>query len=159
MIRNVVLLLFVGNLVGCTSGDEGTEMHLEDPTTVSARGGGNSYLACPPGSCRLEADRESPSFSLSIETVEAAWQRVIDLKPRTERLAENPSAHIYHYRQVSRVFRFPDIISVKFLEAEEGGTTLVVLSRSVVGSYDFGVNKSRVEEWLQDLERETRGAT
>ena len=51
----------------------------------------------------------------------------------------------------SRLFGFPDYVSIRFRELETGVSTLSVFSRSRFGIYDFGKNKKRVTNWLQQL--------
>ena len=51
----------------------------------------------------------------------------------------------------SRLFGFPDYVSIRFREPETGVSTLSVFSRSRFGIYDFGKNKKRVNNWLQQL--------
>jgi hypothetical protein len=51
----------------------------------------------------------------------------------------------------SRLFGFPDYVSISFREPETGVSTLSVFSRSRFGIYDFGKNKKRVTKWLQQL--------
>ncbi|MDG2095940.1 MAG: DUF1499 domain-containing protein [Paracoccaceae bacterium] len=51
----------------------------------------------------------------------------------------------------SRLFGFPDYVSISLRESETGVSTLSVFSRSRFGIYDFGKNKKRVTNWLQQL--------
>ena len=58
------------------------------------------------------------------------------------------------YIQRSRLMGFPDTIVVRFLERPEGRSTLALYSRSQLGRGDFGVNRARIERWLEKLARE-----
>ena len=49
------------------------------------------------------------------------------------------------------VFRFPDLVSIEFIEAEAGGATLAIFSRSIYGRKDFGANRKRITRWLSAL--------
>ena len=40
----------------------------------------------------------------------------------------------------------------------EGGSTLLVYSRSLVGRKDFGVNRARLRRWLARITEEAGGA-
>src|SRR3546814_20275456 len=58
--------------------------------------------------------------------------------------------------QRSRLFRFADDVSVRFIDNGNGnGTaTLAIYSRSRLGYGDLGVNRSRVQRWLALLQAE-----
>ncbi len=60
------------------------------------------------------------------------------------------------YVQRSRVFGFPDCLTVKAVAIEstgEAGAGLIIWSRARYGRSDFGVNRARVEAWLAALDR------
>jgi uncharacterized protein (DUF1499 family) len=71
-------------------------------------------------------------------------------EPRTEVVAGSPQEGHVTYVQRSLVFGFPDYISVRAMETE-GGTALAVFSRARFGHSDLGVNRERVERWLEAL--------
>jgi hypothetical protein len=50
-------------------------------------------------------------------------------------------------QQRSRLFRFPDFISVRFLPLGDDRSTLIVYSRTKYGRRDFSVNR-RLDFWL-----------
>ena len=54
----------------------------------------------------------------------------------------------FDYVQRSPRFRFPDIITVRFIPVSPSRSTLAIYSRSVYGRRDFGVNEKRVQEWM-----------
>ncbi len=56
------------------------------------------------------------------------------------------------YVQRSRVFGFPDYLTVKAV-VMDGGAGLIIWSRARYGRSDFGVNRARVEAWLAALDR------
>ena len=56
----------------------------------------------------------------------------------------------YQFVQKSKVFRFPDIIDVKFLKLD-GYVSFIIYSRSKYGLFDFSMNKNRVENWINQL--------
>ncbi len=59
------------------------------------------------------------------------------------------------YVQRSARFRFPDIITVRFISVatyhSDSQSTLAIDSRSVYGKGDFGVSRERMEAWLDIL--------
>lgn len=63
--------------------------------------------------------------------------------PRTRRIAGAPAEGRMTYEARSRIFGFPDYISVRILPAGEGAT-FAALSRSRFGQSDLGVNAARL---------------
>ncbi len=104
----------------------------------------NQFLICPPGICNGHAD--SPVFDVSADELRERWREVISAQPRVDLLAENGQQSDYVQR--SARFRFPDIITVRFISVPPSQSTLVIYSRSVYGKSDFGVNRKRIEAWL-----------
>jgi len=51
----------------------------------------------------------------------------------------------------SKIIGFPDYVSVRFIEYEGGKSSISVFSRSRFGVYDFGKNKNRVLQWLEQI--------
>ena len=54
------------------------------------------------------------------------------------------------YVQRSMVFGFPDYISVRAVEVEDG-SALIIWSRSRYGHSDLGANKRRIDGWLKQI--------
>ncbi len=112
----------------------------------------NQYLLAPPGLCaEAVAHRESPRFALSAPELAARFADSLRTEPRlewAERSADGLAARLV---QRSAVFRFPDDIDVRFLATPEGGSTLAIYARARYGTYDFGVNRHRIERWLARL--------
>lgn len=107
----------------------------------------NRFLVCPPGLCKGHA--ESPVFALSVEDLRRRWQDLVAAQPRVEVLAETDRQ--IDYVQRSARFRFPDIVTVRFIPVSPSQSTLAIYSRSVYGRSDFGVNRARIESWLSAL--------
>jgi uncharacterized protein (DUF1499 family) len=51
----------------------------------------------------------------------------------------------------SRIFGFPDAVTVEVRALPGGGSTLAIFSRQRFGSGDGGVNEARVKRWLRKL--------
>jgi uncharacterized protein (DUF1499 family) len=111
----------------------------------------NQFLMCPPDLCNGQA--ESPVFEMPVEKLRERWQDVIAAQPRVEVLAENGQQ--IDYVQRSARFRFPDIITVRFVSISPSQSTLAIYSRSVYGKSDFGVNRERIDSWLSALRGRT----
>jgi hypothetical protein len=103
--------------------------------------GPNQFLMCPPGLCGAGAHAESPIFEVPVDRLHARWEAV----------ARDPGGRQFDYVHRSTRFRFPDIVTVRFIAVSPSRSTLAVYSRAIYGRRDFGVNRARIEFWLADL--------
>ena len=71
--------------------------------------------------------------------------------PRTQVLAGSIQENLLTYVTRSNVFGFPDYTTV-FIEPDGQGSRLTIHARQRFGKADFGVNASRVRDWLSRLE-------
>jgi uncharacterized protein (DUF1499 family) len=97
-------------------------------------------------------DAVAPVYAVPAEELARALDEVALAEPATERLAGQPEDLWTTYVQRSERMRFPDYISVRALELEDGHSTLSIYSRARFGREDMGVNRARVERWLAALE-------
>jgi uncharacterized protein (DUF1499 family) len=111
----------------------------------------NQFLMCPPGLCAATPHADSPVFDVSVEQLREHWHDVIAVRPRVELLAEDKEGQQFDYVQRSARFRFPDIITVRFISVSSSQSTLAIYSRSLYGKSDFGVNRERIDAWLKTL--------
>jgi uncharacterized protein (DUF1499 family) len=123
-----------------------------DLRTVERTAAPHDALACPPGVCTGRADFESPVFEVDATHLLARAADVILKEPRTERVASDDALGQLVFVQRSRVFRFPDTVRVQAV-AVDGGTSVILYSRSNVGYWDMGVNRARLRDWLAKLSR------
>jgi uncharacterized protein (DUF1499 family) len=72
-------------------------------------------------------------------------------QPRLQVLRREVTNVQIDYVQRSRLLRFPDLVTVRFVPIDDTHSTLAIYSRSVYGKGDMGVNRIRVEEWLARL--------
>ena len=72
---------------------------------------------------------------------------------RVALVVQEPELNRYRFIQKTALFKFVDELTVEFVEAGEGGSSLFLLSRSRVGKWDFGVNRRRIARWLEALRR------
>ena len=56
------------------------------------------------------------------------------------------------YIERSRIFNFPDIVTVEFVALDPERSSVAIYSRSRYGGYDFAQNRKRVERWLSQLQ-------
>ena len=108
----------------------------------------NRFLVCPPGFCGAKPHADSPVFDVSADRLRARWSEVVAAQPRVELLVEHGDGWQINYIQRSARFRFPDIITVRFIATSPSQSTLAIYSRSIYGGSDFGVNRERIEAWL-----------
>ena len=111
----------------------------------------NQYLVSPNNYCSARAHMASPTFDLSVEELRERWMTMIASQPRVETRKADDAAMQYEFIQRTKLMRFPDIITVRFIPLEQRRSTLAVYSRSRYGRRDFGVNKDRVLAWLEAL--------
>ncbi len=121
-----------------------------DPMAARRRRRPNAY-AVGPASGPGDFDAAAPEYDLDAASLGQAFDAVAMAEPRVRRIAGAPGDPWVSYEQRSRFLRFPDYVSVRFLDLGEGRATLAVLSRSRFGYSDLGVNRQRVEKWLAGL--------
>jgi uncharacterized protein (DUF1499 family) len=112
-----------------------------DPETAASTGRPNEWRAARGG--------DTPPLRLDAppHAVAAAFDAVALDTPGVTRLAGDPEDGHATYVARSRVVGFPDLVSMRAV-SEGSGTRLSVWSRSRWGYSDMGVNRDRVEAWL-----------
>ena len=111
----------------------------------------NQHLVCPPGFCAATPDAVSPVYEMPATALRDRWMAIIAQQPRVEQVAVSADGLQYDFLQRSRLLRFPDTITVRFIPLDETRSTLAAYSRSNYGHSDFGVNRKRLEAWLTAL--------
>jgi uncharacterized protein (DUF1499 family) len=111
------------------------------------------FLFCPPRYCAAAEATASPVFPMPWERLREYWTEVISGEKRVETIAADPDERRFVYIQHSPTFRFPDIITVEFVQLAPNRSSIAIYSRSRYGHYDFGKNRKRVGKWLALLEK------
>lgn len=111
------------------------------------------FLFCPPGYCRAAEAIASPVFPLPWERLHEYWTEVISGERRVETILADLDDRRFVYIQHSPTFRFPDIITVEFVQLGPNQSSIAIYSRSRYGHYDFGKNRKRAGKWLALLEK------
>jgi uncharacterized protein (DUF1499 family) len=111
----------------------------------------NRYLLCPASVCSTQTDGVAPVYEVPVTKLQAVWDEMIVEEPRVQVLRRDITNQQIDYVQRTRLLRFPDIVTVRFVPLDDTHATLAIYSRSVYGEGDFGVNRARVEEWLAKL--------
>jgi hypothetical protein len=110
----------------------------------------NAFLSCPPGYCAAAA-ASSPIFALSVARLSDDWGEAIAGESGVVQIAGEPTQHRLAFIQHTMLLRFPDIVTVEFVDVAPDRSSLAVYSRSRYGRGDFGTNRRRVEHWLSRL--------
>ena len=151
----VLLAAAAGYVVINTSSHDPARWHV-DPATARPGGSPNEYFAAPRGTTAVPADAETPLYPESPRALLARFDAIARAQPRTMVVAGDLDSLMITYVQRSRIFGFPDYLTVKAVAVEsatgEGGAGLIVWSRARYGRGDFGVNRARVETWLALLD-------
>ena len=122
---------------------------------LKLKGSPNEYLVAPDEIC----DNAVPHCPADVYDVPASELRdaimhVVSRQPRIELAGLDEARMAFEFVQYSSVLNFKDMISIQVIEVDASNSTLAIYSRSKTGYYDFGVNRKRVESWLEELEGE-----
>ncbi len=147
----VLLAAATGYVVVNTSSHDPARWHV-DPATVRLSGKPNEYLAAPRGTTADPADAETRLYPESPRALLARFDAIARAQPRTRVVAGDLDSLMITYVQRSRVFGFPDYLTVKAV-LMDCGAGLMIFSLARYGRSDFGVNRARVEAWLAALDR------
>ncbi len=147
LVPSIIAALAVGGAIGIRrQSDDPVAWHL-DPLTAPTPSTPNSYRVAPAGEA-IDRNADAPTFTVPVAELAAAFDAVALGDARVEVLAGSAADGFVTYVQRSAFFAFPDYVSVRFIEADGGGSTLAVFSRSRYGKGDLGVNEKRVTKWL-----------
>ena len=127
------------------------EVRPVDFATLTFSGKPNQDLVCPADLCAAAPHAEPPIFDVPAPSLAEAWAEVVARQPRVTRLAEDAEALQYDYVQRSALWRFPDLVTVRFIAVSPETSTVAVFSRAIYGYGDLGVNRKRVTAWLRLL--------
>ena len=112
----------------------------------------NTFLMAPEGLCKQsKIDVEAPVFASSPTKLRQEFLRLAIAKPRVTHLFKDDVGLYDDFLVRSALFGFPDLISVRFLDAQGGKSRIAVYSRSVYGRSDLGVNRARISSWIGEL--------
>lgn len=116
----------------------------------------NTHLMAPIDFCGYTPDEISPVFNVDKETLQERFEKTIMAEPNTEKLGatEIDGDNQLDFVQFSKMIGFPDTITVRFMAAGDGHSTVAMYSRSHYGIRDFGVNRKRVQSWIHLLKIE-----
>jgi hypothetical protein len=107
----------------------------------------NDALACLPEFCAAKADIAAPVIARPFGDVFLAVQDAVVHEPGLEQVDADSGQGTLRFVQRSKVLGFPDTINVKVVPTADGGSAVLIYSRSQLGEGDMGVNLARVKRW------------
>jgi hypothetical protein len=113
----------------------------------------NQYLVCPKGHCIETPDLVASTYPVNATKLAATWHGIVMAEPDVAERARDDAALKVDYVQRTVRMRYPDLVTVQFLERPEGQSTIAIYSRSVYGYSDKGVNQARITGWLAKLDK------
>lgn len=131
----------------------GPDLGPVDFSKPTRSGKPNDALACPPAACPFaEPDRQTPRLDAPPDAVYADLRRRLLAMNGAEVVAEDPGNHRIRAVVRSRLWRFPDTVSLHVAPDPAGGTDIWAYSISQIGHYDWGGNGRRLSRLLRGLE-------
>lgn len=119
---------------------------------LQPRASPNDYLVCPRTLCvSRDADATAPIYDIPVDTLRREAVKQWEGEANLSLVYRSGDGLQVRYIQRSRVLRFPDLVSVQFVPLTGRSSTLAVHSRSLIGYYDFGANRERVNRWIGRL--------
>ena len=126
-----------------------------DFRNLRLRGAPNEYLVAPADLCEdAVPHRPADIYDVPSGELRDAMLHVVSRQSRVELSGMDEDEKAYEFVQYSPVLGFKDYISVRIFPRGHKSSTLAIYSRSRTGYYDFGVNRRRVEDWLEELDGE-----
>jgi uncharacterized protein (DUF1499 family) len=114
----------------------------------------NTFLMAPEGLCRkAKTDAVPPIFTVAAAKLRQEFLNVAIARPRVSHTLSDERALYDDFVVRSALLRFPDLVSVKFLDLNDGRSTLALYARAVYGYSDMGVNRARSLDWLARVGR------
>lgn len=118
----------------------------------------NQTLLCPPAVCKAaQPDIAPPVYAVPVDDLRRTLRRIMDMEPRSERVAENTTAHTERYVMRTNLMRFPDTIRVQFIDLGNNTSTVAIYAQAQIGYSDRGVNAARIRRWLKALDALPKG--
>ncbi len=116
----------------------------------------NACLAAPAGA-HPAAHLATPPLPVGAATAWPVLRRFGQRFPRTFLLAEWPERRQAQWVERSAALNFPDVIAAELVEGGPTGAGLFLYSRSLFGWSDLGVNRRRVQAWIEAFDAAFRG--
>ena len=121
---------------------------LEAPTCSTP----NCFRAAPEDFTLERIDLVSPIYGDRAIVLSQAFHDFALTQRATQHIAGLPTGQHMTYVQRTERLQMPDYVSVKFIDLEDGRSTVAMFSRSRFGYGDLGANEARVRAWLEAME-------
>lgn len=129
-----------------------------DFETLRLKSSPNQYLVAPAGVCTADTPhRVLPDYGVPAGTLRDRFLAYVRRQPRIREAGGDPGQMLYEFVQRTPFLGFPDTITVQFFERGPAVSGVAIYSRSRYGYSDLGANKARIEEWLEEFDKELGG--
>ncbi len=142
-----VAMTLAASLYFRTASDDAAKWHV-DPVSVKRTGNPNDYVVAPEGIRSDAPDRLASVTTAAPKDLLFQFDSIAGAV--ATRLAGSLDELHITYVERTALMGYPDYITVKAVEVE-GGSALVIYSRSRFGKSDFGVNRERIDRWLAQI--------
>jgi len=150
MVFAILLVIGAFYVRAVTASHDPAEWHV-DPLTAERPVSPNTYFVAPQNMVDALVDLEAPIYAVPAIIMANAFNDYVITQPNALAIDGSVDALWLTYVQRTPTLKMPDYITVKFIELEEGKSTIAIYSRSRYGYGDMGVNKARITAWLQSL--------
>jgi len=118
--------------------------HL-DPDSITFNNKSNSFLL-------NYNNKGTEIFDISVNSLFNHLNNII-INDNCEKVFGDINFGLITYVCRSKVFGFPDYVSISFEKLDNNKSSISIFSRSRFGKYDFGKNKQRIQKWLTELRK------
>ncbi len=150
MVLAILLVIGAFYVRAVTASHNPADWHI-DPLTVERPTSPNTYFVAPQSMVDAQVDKESAVYAVPAAIMARAFNDYVLTQPNTLVVDGQVEDLWITYVQRTPTLKMPDYITVKFIDLEDGKSTIAIYSRSRFGYGDMGVNKARVDMWLQSL--------
>ena len=144
----LICLLFWGALMVLSyirlSKVDQTIWHL-DPDAINYNYENNSILL-------NYANNGQENFDIDVNSLFNHLNKII-INDKCKKVFGGINFGLITYECRSKVFGFPDYVSISFKELEIDKSAISIFSRSRFGKRDFGKNKQRIQKWVTELKK------
>jgi hypothetical protein len=150
LVLAVLLMIGVFYVRAVTASHDPSVWHV-DPLTIERPASPNTYFVAPQAMVEDGVDLEAPIYGAPATIMAKAFDDYVLTQPNIIPLSQSVDGTWVTYVQRTPTLKMPDYISVRFIELEEGKSTIAIYSRSRYGYGDMGMNKARIDTWLLSL--------
>ena len=131
------------------------EIEPVDFKTVTLNNQPARYLVCPEVDACPELNDRTPIFDVSLERLQSTLEELIFAEPGVELVLADDGTLQYTYLKRSGFLQIPDLITIQYFDLSDSDverSTVILYSRRVYVSGDFGENSQRILRYMDGLE-------